>query len=373
MVAFYVPQTASGFLTPPNLNQYARLTANLGFPNVTWVDAGLRDPRVQNFFSGIEERAGRTVSLDINGAGALGRRLLTTDQLNRDSLQNPKLPVIFYRANQGDSDYAALEALLKFRGRNVQAQAAYTWSHSIDNQSSPMAGDYFDLKFVRPTSGNVYEPPAAFTVEQQSRLDRGASDFDQRQNLTISAIATIPAPRARSWWTRLASDWRVATLASFRTGFPFTVYAYNPPTGVMNARADLVEPGNVYQRSAAAGGAWLLNPHAFANPVSGPGTLGRNALYGPGLFNIDCSLDRELPLRWLGEGARLHLRADAFNALNHANLGNPNPFMDDPRSPQPPSFGLAIFGRQAGAAGIPGLLPLGETARQVQLMARVEW
>jgi hypothetical protein len=121
------------------------------------------------------------------------------------------------------------------------------------------------------------------------------------------------------------------------------------------------------ERIPVPGGEQLLNPAAFADPTSGVGNLGRNSIAGPGLFNIDVSLNRSIPMKWLGEAGRLNLRADAFNFLNHANLNNPDPVLGDT------TFGQATYGRKAEPTGFPGLLPLNETARRIQLMLRVEW
>ena len=50
--------------------------------------------------------------LEAYGLGTLGRKLITTDIINRDfsdglARYNPRLPRIDYRANQGLSDYHA--------------------------------------------------------------------------------------------------------------------------------------------------------------------------------------------------------------------------------------------------------------------------
>lgn len=360
----------TNYLAPPQLGTYSLQRGNTGFPNLTWVDTGLRNAYVHNFFLGLQKQVSGALTVEVNGTGTLGRRLLTTDTFNRGYADNPNLPVIFYRANQGDSDYAGLQMLARYRARAVQFQAAYTWSHSIDNQSTPLAGDFFDLAFVRLTSGQAYEAPAAFTIQGDSRGDRGSSDFDQRHNLVLYAIANLPQPRGAGWWKWIARDWRVATLESFRSGFPYTVYSANQTSGIANRRANLVNPAAIFQDTSVPGGEQILNPAAFGEPATGNGNLGRNALGGPGLFNIDVSLDRAIPLKWLGEAGRLHFRADAFNFLNHANLGNPDPLLGDFG---PTGFGFAQFGRKAAPTGFPGLLPLNETARQIQLMLRLEW
>ena len=63
----------------------------------------------------------------------------------------------------------------------------------------------------------------------------------------------------------------------------------------------------------------------FAEPAPGTyGTVGRNALRGPGYANMDASLVRGFPLRFLGEAGRFELRLDAFNLFNRPNFGQPD-------------------------------------------------
>jgi hypothetical protein len=61
------------------------------------------------------------------------------------------------------------------------------------------------------------------------------------------------------------------------------------------------------------------------------------------------------------------LRADFFNILNHANLGNPDNLLGDQ------NFGLSMYGRQGAASGFPAVTPLNETARQVQILVRLQF
>ena len=95
------------------------------------------------------------------------------------------------------------------------------------------------------------------------------------------------------------------------------------------------------------------------------GNSGRNSFAGPGLFNADVSLSRVIRFQ---ERARLVIRADAFNFLNHANLNNPS--VTDIGTP---GFGQASFGRQEEKTGFPLLTPLLESARQIQLLLRIEF
>lgn len=72
----------------------------------------------------------------------------------------------------------------------------------------------------------------------------------------------------------------------------------------------------------------------------------------------------------LGESGRVTIRADAYNAFNHANLNNPSPLRatigaDD--------FAVAQFGRIEGTSQLFAASPLGESARRIQLMLRISF
>ena len=130
-------------------------------------------------------------------------------------------------------------------------------------------------------------------------------------------------------------------------------------------RADVVDPKHVLLANPiiVPGGKVLLNTRAFApSPEGHQGNTGRNAFLGPGLYNLDISLSRSFPLRWLGESGRLTFRADAFNVLNHSNLNSPQPLIgqDD--------FGVALYGRQGRQSGFPAVSPLNETASHMRSM-----
>ncbi|MDQ1474586.1 MAG: hypothetical protein QOJ99_6066, partial [Bryobacterales bacterium] len=280
---------------------------------------------------------------------------------------NPSLPGISWRSGQGLSDYYALTTRVRYRSRTLQTQASYTWSHSIDNQSDPLTGDFFDLNFsANNGGGNTLR--SAFAKQFDSRADRGNSAFDQRHNLFLLGVW-----QPESAW-RLTKGWKFSFLSAFRTGTPYTILA---PAGVpdsggviQNQRADLLSPGTaVYSTPPnAQGGVYLLNAAAFGIPgPNAPGNTGRNAFRGPGLYNADVSLARSFSIPRFREGSRLTFRADAFNILNHANLGNPDNLITST------TFGIAAYGRQGTASGFPAVAPLNETARQIQLLLRVEF
>jgi len=355
--------------------QYSAIIPALAF------QPDLRAPRTQSAFVGVQQRLARGLNLEVHALASKGRQLITTDQVNRmlsvpqtaDNLQgylNPSIGnTINYRANQGSSDYSALVTTLKFRKTHFSGQASYTWSHSIDNQSEPLANTFIDFNTFQGahTSG----PPiySSFTRQFDSSADRANSDFDQRQALVFFFTYQTGTTGLPHRWNRLLRNWTISSLGAVRSGLPFTVYApYSGGEVLINQRADLINPQAASISQPANGGRLLLNASAFAPP--GPkliGSSGRNAFTGPGLFNTDASISRAFGFPSLRESLRLTVRADFYNAFNHANLNNPESGYGDP------DFGVALFGRREMNNGFPLLAPLHETARQTELLLRIEF
>ena len=84
------------------------------------------------------------------------------------------------------------------------------------------------------------------------------------------------------------------------------------------ARPDLVPGVNPYMVN---GGTLWVNPAAFSVPQPGTfGNLGRNALRGPGISQLDLTLSKSVG----GDGkSQLQFRAECFNILNKAVFAVP--------------------------------------------------
>ena len=364
---FIVPQISltaatTNYLGPvqTTIDSLAGRTLAASFPGVTLMDPGLRNGRVQSYFAGVQHQMAPNVSLEVNALGSYGRRLITTDVVNREfstttNRYNNALPDVSYRSGQGFSNYNALATVLRWRASRGTLQLAYTWSHVIDNQSEPLAGDFFNLSFTSVAVNPPASGRASFSRQFDPRSDRGNADFDQRHSLVA----------AYAWNWR---EWTLSGLAAVRSGQPYnllgpTDFASAGQGYAINNRPDLVGVASVNQD--VAGGRRLLNVGAFAPAApSALGNVGRNAFTGPGFDNFDVAFGRGFQLR---EALWLRFRADAFNMLNHANLGNPDGVLASP------TFGVAQYGRSGRASGFPAASPLSESARQIQLSVRLEF
>src|SRR5262249_46370070 len=110
----------------------------------------------------------------------------------------------------------------------------------------------------------------------------------------------------------------------------------------------------------------LLDKFQFRDPQANLlGDMARNALHGPGFWNLDFSVARSLELRWPSDMARLQIRAEVFNIFNHTNLSNPETLLECQQQNQS-CFGQALFGRQGFGSALPSASPLSEQPRRIQ-------
>jgi hypothetical protein len=354
-----------------------------GSPAFYWIDPKLRTPHVQTWFAGVQRQIRKNLTFEISNTGALGRKLVDTDIVNRPlsvpltpdnpfGLLNPNAPAdIEYRSNSGSSDYLALSGITRYRTAHTAVQVSYTYSHSIDNQSDPLLGQSQSIALSQlQIQGNEDFGVAAFTNQFDSRIDKASSDFDQRQNLVFYSLFDLPGPGRNGLLKRLLSGWQTSQLGAFRSGFPFTVFAPSGVNSLINNRADYLG-GNteVSASTPVPGGRQFLNPAAFGDPApissSAVGTLGRNALTGPGFYSVDASVSKWFGVPKIGEAARLSIRADFFNVLNHTNLGNPGNLLDST------NFGISQFGTTgrptSSLLGSPAL----EAPREIRIQLKV--
>jgi hypothetical protein len=101
-----------------------------------------------------------------------------------------------------------------------------------------------------------------------------------------------------------------------------TIPVVNNPFGGAfrsNRRPDVVAGVNPFLETSDK--RYFLNPAAFSIPQPGQfGNLGRYALHGPGLSQLDFTLHKRFMIteRW-----NLEYRAEVYNLFNRANFGNP--------------------------------------------------
>jgi hypothetical protein len=254
--------------------------------------------------------------------------------------------------NNGHSNYQSFEAQYRRKmTAGLDALVSYTWSQSIDNDSS----DAF-LVWTGPGMGRF--------------SDRGPSDFDLRHSWNGTLSYSLPRRPSNSVWARLASAWTISAIWRARTGFPITVLEAEQYDGIalINAFRPLLLPGQPLRiANSAAPGGWSLNPAAFEVMAPGvEGNLGRNALNGFGMWQMDLGLNRQWRVR---ERFSLDLFLEAFNAPNHPAFADPVRYLNSPAFGYSTSMLNMMLGTGSPGSGLSPVLGSGGP-RTVQLGAR---
>ena len=243
--------------------------------------------------------------------------------------------------NHGSSNYQSLQAQYRRRfAHGAAVLASYTWSHSIDNSS---------------TDSGIYWAGSGLTADN----DRGSSDFDVRHSLTVGFSYDIRR-----------SGWALDGMLHARTGFPITVLGAEQFMGISfeNVFRPSLTPGQAnWIDDPSAPGGRRINGAAFqVGRGSVQGDLGRNALGGFGMSQLDLALRREF---FTGERRSIQLRVEAFNALNHPNFGDPVRSLSSPLFGQSSSMLNRMLGTGSPGSGVAPIFQTGG-ARSLQVSLR---
>ena len=156
---------------------------------------------------------------------------------------------------------------------------------------------------------------------------------DVRHRFALSMVYGIPALNKSGFLHSVTKDWRLSTIFQAQSGFPFTISVFGDTAnagtllGENPIRANYTGQA-VFDANSHTADRWF-NTAAFATPAAFTfGNVGRNTIYGPGRQTLDLALQREFAMT---ETVKLQVRAEAFNALNHTNLGTPNRFVNTPQ------------------------------------------
>jgi hypothetical protein len=252
--------------------------------------------------------------------------------LQGNTRENPLFSNITFRGSFNNANYNSLQVSLNRRfSRGLQANVAYTWSHSID--------DIFGF-------ADLNNP--GVTPQTNSRaLQRGNSAFDMRHDLTADYYYELPTNRLSRVPQVLVSGWLLGGITRIHSGFPYTlVTGGNVGDGVHTQRPNQV-CANPNTGVSPGLFARVLNPACFQvpanrDPVSGYfiGNVGRNTFFGPAFLNFDLNLSKNTRI---SDHVTHQLRADFFNAFNNTNFNTPISSLNNP------NFGV-VLGASAGRA-----------------------
>ncbi len=245
---------------------------------------------------------------------------------------------VFYEA-EGVSSYNALQVQARKRmSFGLQFTAAYTWSHTLDEQSGQ--GIFY-------TGNDPLNPKSGYA----------SADFDQPHTFLVNYTYQLPKiAGAHGILGAIVNGWTLSGQFIAQSGTPYSVFDYSGSIGSIfyGANDYITNPILPLKAGVSSGLAQLqgtmgvnagrpvLDVNAFTIPTlapgqsgvpgpdatgavdtfeSGYGNSGRNLFRGPFQFRMDQTLGKDFRV-----SERVHLRFDfdAFNLTNHPSFDAPN-------------------------------------------------
>ena len=280
-----------------------------------------------------------------------GNATLSVPTISRQNLALPYpayAGIVVFQRRTGSSSYHSLQSTVrKSFGRGVELIGSYTWSKNIDYGTSISGAG---------TGGS------AMLSNDNYRLNRSLSGFNQPQRLTVTWLAELPFGRKRKLLsatpvlTQMVSGWKLAGVNTFASGLPIAVTGGTGSFGRPDIIGDSVLPeeyrckGDGVTACKLPDGSSLVvprnrmlwfNPRAFTSRtmvtataagatttriVTDPYWFGTSPRFIDGLRRIwvnnwNMTVSRTFLLR---EGFRVEFKAEALNAFNRVEWAGPD-------------------------------------------------
>lgn len=239
--------------------------------------------------------------------------------------------VIGFLSN-GNSSYNGLSTQLTHRlTKGWQMSAAYTWSHLIDDTTAEVFSTVLSPRRVQDF--------------QNLRAERSNSALDRRQRFVLSSLYDIPffSKSSNHFVRAVLGGFSLAGTLTFEAGEDMTILsgadanqngdaaadrtiinlggdkkAGSTVTALLKTCTSFKDDGTCAQSAASRTVGYVAdNPNAYyiQAKAGARATAGRNTYRLPGINNLDFSIFKNFALT---ETAKIQVRADLFNAFNHA-------------------------------------------------------
>ena len=220
---------------------------------------------------------------------------------------------ISYYGDDQDTHYNALQVkVTKNYTKGLSVNLNYAYAHGTDNASGFAT---WDKAAVRINDGAVRRN--AFTGYGLYKLP-----FGHGQPLLGNVNGLV---------NYLVEGFEFSPVFQWQSGLPYTL-SYDECSQDISSAAPCRVSGNGSIKKGIKGvpgtgaGVTFFAPPGLTGGFTRPaldtiGNVGGNSAFGPGFFNADMSIFKNVTFK---ERYTAQFRVDAFNAFNHINFGNPN-------------------------------------------------
>ena len=234
----------------------------------------------------------------------------------------------------GFSNYNALQVKVEHRAGWLLLLNSFTYSKAIDNSS----------QVLEVSNGGSPNPQNVF----DARNDKGPSSFDQRFNNTTSVVWELPFGKGRTFGGSMPAaldlilgGWVASSTISLQSGQPLNLRYADFDQRLSDAQPDFL--GGVALRPNVGASGQVRSTEAqrtalglkefeyyfdrtnITIPTADKpfGNLGRNAVYGFPFYQVDFGVQKNFPMTFINEAARLEFRTEFFNFFNRTNFSAP--------------------------------------------------
>lgn len=328
------------------------------------VDPHFRTPYSENYNFGLQYQLTHNTLVEAYYVGSLGRKLISSGEVNFPNPDIEKQQLAAFGStnpdcarplagcgNPLDPNASPADSVLLLTNFSNGISDSHELQVTVDKRMShgfTFRTAYTLSKTIDLTSG-FRERSFGFTDPLNFNLDRGLADFDVTQRVVLSGIWELPYQHgagSHAILRKLTEGWQLNSIVSFQSGFPFKLFQNNDSSQQANFldRPDQLGPIQVFNDPRnvhtfgpdadgihgsclpdTATGNFFFNPtnlDCASVPLFTFGTLGRNALRGPGINNWDLSIFKNT---YITESKWVQFHAEFFNAWNRAQFLNPDP------------------------------------------------
>ena len=236
--------------------------------------------------------------------------------------------------------YNALIVALRRNVGSMRLGVSYTWAKATDESSSSNGGTNFVNSIIAP-------------YPREINRFKGLADFNVAQNLSVSALYTIPGPKEGAIKKLLGAGYQIGGIVRSATGLPFTPLISGDQLGLQSASVfsfpdrnysgancqnnpvNLADKFNYLRRECFSFPKGITVSQNSSTSSNGTvttvrnyyptlGNVQRNSIIAQGIQNIDLSLVKSTAIPRVRESFRVEFRAEAFNLLNHPMFQVPN-------------------------------------------------
>jgi Carboxypeptidase regulatory-like domain/TonB-dependent Receptor Plug Domain len=377
----------SGFASGKTYSQISSALEDLGVtfaaPAFTTLAGTIHAPRWQQWNLQLQQQLSASTAIAFNYIGNHGTRILYTSTfLNAydeyglyppgtfpTSAPVPNYGVVAQVANGAVSNYNAFTVSLRRNFSHwISAHVNYSWSHNLDEESNGGIANYSADSLLQQ-----------ICPQSLKSCNYGNSDYDIRNVFSGDFVFQPTFGSHHAFLRNAINGWEFSGKIFWRSGLPFSILDGNSALGDFNGpilgtpvpSVIPAQPTSCGQSAASATGNGMpcLNASAFLNASSntftgypGVSPQRRNQFLGPYYFDLDLAVFKTFQV---SERLQFAIGAQAYNAFNHPNFGNPDVTLGD-----------STFGQISSMVGVPTSpygsgLGFDSSPRVVQISGRV--